>query len=148
MHLISILSLTNIYSFLFKNQLNVKFIPYCRLIKQHHLPSENYCISEGTSVQLYYDMINRHFFTLTSLSRLVCKLQPKEFVQTEYTGMLCLQNEIPLLSNWPYESPARAIGTSHQDSHFHWKVLHQYLSYKDMLHKVAFFIRKSNITSL
>lgn len=93
MHLISILSLTNIYSFLFKNQLNVKFIPYCRLIKQHHLPSENYCISEGTSVQPYYDMINRHFFTLTSLSRLVCKLQPKEFVQTEYTGMLCLQNE-------------------------------------------------------
>lgn len=68
LHLISILSLTNIYSFLFKNQLNVKFIPYCRLIKQHHLPSENYCISEGTkcTAVLWYDQ--SHFFTLTSLS--------------------------------------------------------------------------------
>ena len=64
--------------------------------------------------------------------------------------MLCLQNEIPLLSNWPYESesPTRAIGTSHQDAHFYWKVLYQYLGYTDMLHKVAFFVRKSNITLL
>jgi len=37
-------------------------------MKQHHLPNENYCISERTSVQPYYGMINHHYYTLTSLS--------------------------------------------------------------------------------